>query len=62
MLVLTRKEGQSVLIGRGGRIRIKILGVSHHPRKKAIVKIGIEAPKGEPVLREEVFLKNKGQS
>jgi carbon storage regulator CsrA len=61
MLVLARRTGQSILIGRGGRIRIKILDISRLG-VNAIVKIGIEAPREEPIFREEVFQRNKGQS
>ena len=47
MLVLTRNEGQSILIGED----IKLTVVS---TKGAQVRFGIEAPRGTTILREEV--------
>ena len=47
MLVLTRNEGQSILIGDG----IKVTVVS---TKGGQVRFGIEAPREITVLREEV--------
>ncbi|MGI5876317.1 MAG: carbon storage regulator CsrA [Dethiobacteria bacterium] len=48
MLVLTRKKGQSIVIGEN--IRISIEEVSGES-----VRIGIEAPKNVPVYRLEIF-------
>ncbi len=48
MLVLTRKAGQSILIGKN--VKIKILGVSGNQ-----VELGIEAPKDVLILREELI-------
>ncbi|MFT0867919.1 carbon storage regulator [Pseudomonas sp. CAM1A] len=47
MLCLSRKEGQSIVIGDG--ITVRVLEVNG-----SIVRIGIEAPKGVPVDRSEV--------
>ena len=47
MLVLTRSEGQSVLIGDG----VKVTVVS---TKGGQVRFGIEAPRDMTILREEV--------
>lgn len=47
MLCLTRKAGQSIVIGDG--ITVRVLQVNG-----AIVRIGVEAPKGVPIDREEV--------
>jgi len=47
MLVLSRKEGQSILIGE--RIRIKVLGV--HGQQ---VRLGIDAPATVSVVRDEL--------
>ncbi|MBA6066383.1 MULTISPECIES: carbon storage regulator [Pseudomonas] len=47
MLCLTRKAGQSIVIGDG--ITVRVLQVNG-----AIVRIGVEAPKGMPIDREEV--------
>lgn len=47
MLVLSRKRGERIVIGE--HIAITILGV-----KGNVVSIGIEAPEGVPVHRQEV--------
>ncbi|MCO7519410.1 MULTISPECIES: carbon storage regulator [unclassified Pseudomonas] len=47
MLCLTRKAGQSIVIGDG--ITVRVLQVNG-----AIVRIGVDAPKGMPIDREEV--------
>jgi carbon storage regulator len=48
MLVLTRKKGQTVIIG--GEIRITVAGVSGET-----VRIGIEAPLHMEIYREEIY-------
>ncbi len=48
MLVLTRKAGQSILIGKD--IIIKVIGVSGNQ-----VELGIEAPRNLLILREELL-------
>ncbi|MDZ7271393.1 MAG: carbon storage regulator CsrA [candidate division KSB1 bacterium] len=48
MLILTRRVGESITIG--DEIRVKLLGISGRQ-----VKIGIEAPRGVVVHREEVY-------
>lgn len=51
MLVLSRKKKEAILIsGRDGDIRIVVLEV-----EKGRIRIGIEAPKGVRVLREELL-------
>ncbi|MCL5260440.1 MAG: carbon storage regulator CsrA [Gammaproteobacteria bacterium] len=50
MLILTRKFGESIMIGNS--IRITILST-----KSGGVRVGIEAPKEISVHREEVFEK-----
>ncbi len=52
MLVLTRKPGQAIMIG--DDIVIRVTEVKGRG-SKALVKIGISAPSGKKVLREEVF-------
>jgi carbon storage regulator len=52
MLVLTRKTGQSIMIG--DDIEVSVLAVS---RDK--IRIGISAPKEVPVFRTEVWLSIK---
>lgn len=49
MLLLTRKEGESILIGDDIKITVvEVLGDR--------VRLGIEAPRSMPVYREEVYL------
>jgi carbon storage regulator len=48
MLVLTRKENESIMIGHN--IEVKVLDVKEHQ-----VKIGIDAPKDVAVHRREVY-------
>lgn len=47
MLVLARKEGQTIKIGED--IQIKVVGLENNQ-----VRIGIEAPKEIKVIREEI--------
>ena len=49
MLVLTRRENESIMIG--DSIEVKILDVKEHQ-----VKVGIAAPKDIAVHRKEVYL------
>lgn len=48
MLVLTRKNNQSIMIGED--VEVKILGIAGEK-----VRIGISAPDDVAVFREEVF-------
>lgn len=48
MLILTRKEGQTIHIG--SDIVVKVLG-----RVGSQVKIGVDAPKGVEVWRGEIY-------
>lgn len=50
MLVLTRKIGESIIIG--DDINVAVLGIVGNQ-----VRIGINAEKSVPVHREEVYLK-----
>lgn len=50
MLVLTRKPGENIRIG--ADVVVTVLGV-----RSGHVKIGIQAPRGVPVHREEVYEK-----
>ncbi len=52
MLILTRKEGESITIGEN--IEIKVLAV-----QGGKVRLGIQAPKDVSVNREEVLLQPK---
>ena len=49
MLVMQRREGESILIGDNVEIRILAINGSR-------VKVGIEAPRSVPVLAREVHL------
>lgn len=49
MLVLTRREGESIVIGEG--IEITIVEI-----KGDRIRLGIAAPKDVPVWRKEVYL------
>mgnify|MGYP001119853415 CR=1 FL=1 len=49
MLVLTRREDESIMIG--DHIEVKVLSL-----KESQVKIGIVAPRSIPVHRREVYL------
>lgn len=48
MLVVTRKRGESIMVGDG--IEIQIVSVGRHG-----VRIGVSAPKDIPVHRREVY-------
>lgn len=48
MLVLARKEDESIVIG--DNIKIKIISI-----EKGIVKLGIEAPKDITIMRSELL-------
>ncbi len=54
MLVLSRKQNESIFIN--DNIVVKVLGI--HGEQ---VKIGIEAPRGMPVHRKEVYERILGQ-
>jgi carbon storage regulator len=55
MLVLTRKEDESIMIG--DSIEIKVLELRENQ-----VKLGIEAPRSIPVHRKEVYLSIKNEN
>ena len=65
MLILTRRIGESIIIGED--IAVTILGYQNNGTQ---VRVGISAPKGTPVHRQEVFMrilqekldKEKGES
>lgn len=49
MLILTRRPGERVVIGED--IVVTVMGVSGHT-----VRLGIAAPEGVPIYREEIWL------
>ncbi|MFT5661627.1 MAG: carbon storage regulator [Sulfurimonas sp.] len=48
MLVLARKEGESIVIG--DNIIIKVISI-----EKGVIKFGIDAPKSIPIMRSELL-------
>ncbi len=55
MLILTRRPGERVVIG--DDILITVMGVSGHT-----VRLGIAAPEGVPIYREEIWLAVKEEN
>jgi carbon storage regulator len=55
MLVLTRRVGESMVIGKN--IRVTVLNVKGNQ-----VRLGIEAPKDIPVHREEIYQRIQNNS
>jgi len=55
MLVLARKKNESIVIDKD--ITVRVLNIRGNQ-----VKLGVEAPKEVPVLRQEVHERNKGLS
>lgn len=56
MLVLTRRQQESVIIGEHGEIKITVLRINGNQ-----VKIGIDAPKELPINRQEIYERIKAQ-
>jgi len=50
VLVLTRRKGESIILG--DHIEVRVLEVSRHQ-----VKLGVEAPRSVPVYRKEIYEK-----
>jgi len=55
MLILTRRPGERVVIGED--ILVTVMGVSGHT-----VRLGIAAPDGVPIYREEIWLAVKEEN
>jgi len=55
MLILTRRPGERVVIG--DEILVTVMGVSGHT-----VRLGISAPGGIPIYREEIWLAVKEEN
>ncbi len=55
MLILTRKLGESVIIG--DNVKITVVEVNKHQ-----IKIGVDAPRNIAVHREEVYKKIKDEN
>ena len=54
MLILTRRVGETLMIG--DEVAITVLGVKGNQ-----VRVGINAPKEVPVHREEIYLRIKNE-
>jgi carbon storage regulator CsrA len=55
MLVLSRKKNQGILIhGKDGDLRVVVLDAD-----KGRLRLGIEAPKGYTIIREELVFETK---
>ena len=52
MLILTRSPEQTLIIG--DNVRIKVLGITGKQ-----VKLGIDAPRSVPVVRQELLTANR---
>lgn len=56
MLVLSRKKNEGIVIkGKDGDIRIVVIEVD-----KGKIRLGIEAPRGCAIIREELFYEVEG--
>lgn len=56
MLLLTRRIGETLIIGEAGEVTVTIMGVKGNQ-----VRVGIKAPAAVPVHREEIFAKIKAE-
>ena len=55
MLILTRKLGESLMIG--DEVTVTVLGVQGNQ-----VRLGVQAPREIPVHREEIYQRNQDQN
>ena len=55
MLILTRRVGENVMIG--DNVQVAVLSVKGNQ-----VRVGIEAPKTIPVIREELLTRDQNQT
>ena len=60
MLILTRGEGEGFSINfLGKQVRVVVLNIRNNGKQ---VRLGIEAPKGIEILRDELTASSNGQS
>lgn len=60
MLVLTRGKHETIIIGEGdNKIEVAFLGMSREDPRQA--RIGINAPRDVPIVREELLKKDEGE-
>lgn len=57
MLVISRKKGESAIIGITPGVEIKIVVVEIERGK---IRLGFEMPRSFPLLRQELYLKSNG--
>lgn len=55
MLILTRRAGESILIGENSEIEITYFGDNLRRGKSPQIRIGITAPKNIPIVRKEIL-------
>ena len=55
MLVLTRKQGESIVVG--NQIRVKVVEIS-----PGVVRLGIEAPREVSIVRAELHREVEGEN
>ncbi len=56
MLLLRRRRGQSIVIGRHAEITVKVV-----EEKNGTITLGVEAPKAILIDREEMYRKREGE-
>jgi carbon storage regulator len=58
MLVLTRRKNEGIIIdGKDGTVRIVVIEAD-----KGKVRLGIEAPRGRTIIREELLVEVEGMN
>ena len=60
MLILSRKENESIMIG--DDIKITVMEIRKRCHHLGQVRIGIQAPKNIAVHREEIWLEIQGET
>jgi carbon storage regulator len=55
MVIITRKAGERIRIGPD--VKVQVIGIS-----RDLVRLGIQAPKGVAVDREEIYVRKKARA